>query len=188
MRRPAQVDLLLRAVASEEADPARAAGIRRRDLLPDGKRLRAPADRHVSEGGERRGHRRQDRPQDDARDGDKVRHTTRDRLPPLQLLQGRRRRDLRERHRARLLRRRPVAEDGHRRHGVQAILGEGVLRADLRLQQQGDRRMEHVEETGHGPADDPARPAPGEDARRRDPLSFTAIWAGSTSTRHGRTA
>ena len=30
---------------------------------------------------------------------------------------------LRERHRARLLRRRAVAEDGHRRHGVQAALG-----------------------------------------------------------------
>ena len=48
--------------------------------------------------------------------------TPRDRLPQVQLVQGRRRRDVRERHRARLRRRRAVAEDGHRRHRVQAAL------------------------------------------------------------------
>ena len=81
---------------------------------------------------------------------------------------------------------RPVAEDGHRRHGAQAILGEGVLRADLRVRQQGDRHVEHVDEPRHGPTDGPARPVPSEDARRRDPLSCTATWAGSASTRRGR--
>ena len=111
----------LRARASQGADQARAARPRVAEIfgrLPNG--VRPPAGRHGAAGRGRRPHRGQDGAQDDARDGPALRHPPRERLPQVQLVQGRRRRGLRERARPRLRGGRPVAEDGHRRHGVQA--------------------------------------------------------------------
>ena len=141
MRRPREVHLLLRARASRKAHQARALGGRCGDLLSHSERLRPQADSHVPAGRARRPHRRQDRAQDDARDGDPLRHPPRNRLPPLQLVQGRRREGLRERAGPGLRGRRPMAEDGHRRDRVQMLLRQGVPRAGLRLRQPRDRRM-----------------------------------------------
>ena len=57
---------------------------------------------------------------------------------------------------------------GHRRHGVQAALGQGVLRAGVRLRQQGDRGLVDLRQPRHGAAGAPARPAAGEAARGGD--------------------
>ena len=83
-----EVDLLLRAGAPAEADPARAARRRGRDILAHRQRLRAPADSHVPARRAGRGRGRQDRAQDDARDGHPVRDTPPGLPPPVQLLQG----------------------------------------------------------------------------------------------------
>ena len=61
-----------------------------------------------------------------ARDGHKLRHKARDRLPQVQLLQGRRRRDLREPARPRLLGRRAVGKLGTDVTEVQAEGGQGL--------------------------------------------------------------
>ena len=161
MRRAGALDVLLRAGASQEADQARAVGRRQGDILPHAQRVRAPPGRDVPARRARRAHRRQDRAQDDARDGDKLRHTPRDRLPQVQLLQGSGRRDLRERARPRLRRRRPVAEDGHRRHRVQVLVRQGIPRAGLRLRQRRDRRLVDIRVAEHGAA--------GRDARHAHP-------------------
>ena len=87
----------------------------RRDLLAHRQRLRAPADGDVPQGGRGGRDSRQDRAQDDARDGDPLRHQTRDGLPQVQLVQGRRRQDVRERDREGFRRRGPVAEAGNGR-------------------------------------------------------------------------
>ena len=139
-----EVHLLLRAVAPGQADAPGAARGGRGDLHAHRERLRPQAGGHVPARRAWRARCRQDRAQDHARDGDSLRDTPRDRLPPLQLLQGRRRRDVREHRGARLLRRRPVAEDGNRRDGVQAALGQGLLRARVRLREQGDRGVVDV--------------------------------------------
>ena len=133
--------------------------------------MRPPPDSHVPARRAGSRHSRQDRAEDDARDGHKLRHPPRDRLPQVQLVQGEGRQDVRERHRARLRGRRALGEDGHRRHRVQAALGQGVLRPRLRLREQGDRRLVRIYAPEHGPATRVARPAPGEDARRVGPHS-----------------
>ncbi len=130
--------------AGQGADQAGALGQGDRDLLALAERLRAPPDSDVPPGRGRRRHRRQDRSQDDARNRDKLRHTPGNGLPQVQLLQGRGRQDLRERAGARLQGGRAVAEARHRRHRVQAEMGQGVPRARLRLRKQGDRGMVHI--------------------------------------------
>lgn len=60
----------------------------RRDLLAHCQRLRAPADSDVPQGGRGGRDSRQDRAQDDARDGDPLRYQARDGLPQAQLVQG----------------------------------------------------------------------------------------------------
>lgn len=104
-----EVDLLLRAGAPAEADQARAARRRGRDILAHRQRLRAPADSHVPARRAGRGRGRQDRAQDDARDGHPVRDTPPGLPPPVQLLQGARGEHVRERHREGLRRRGAVA-------------------------------------------------------------------------------
>ena len=44
----------------------------------------------------------------------------------------------------------------------------GSLRASVQLRQQGDRGVVDVDQSQHAPADIPARPAAGENARGRD--------------------
>ena len=70
MHRAYQVDILLRVRASQEADQIGVLGGRRRDLFAQRQRLRVPADSHVPARGKERTYRRQDRAQDDARDGE----------------------------------------------------------------------------------------------------------------------
>ena len=119
MRRAQAVDLLLRPRAPAEAHAPRAPGGGRRDLLAHRQRLRAPADSDVPQGGRGGRDSRQDRAQDDARDGDSLRDQTRDGPPRVQLVQGRRRQNVRERDREGFRRRGPVAEAGDGRHRVQ---------------------------------------------------------------------
>lgn len=137
----------------------------RRNILEDRERMRPQAGGHVPARRAGRGHRRQERAQDDARDGHQLRDPPRDRLSQAQLVQGRGRRDVRKRHRPGLRRRRPLGEDGHRRHRVQAALGQGLLRAHLRLRQQGDRRPAGVAAPQHGPTDRATRPDAFREAR-----------------------
>ena len=148
---------------------AGAMGGGRRDLLPHRQRVWPQADSHVPARRAGRAHSRQDRAQDDARDGRQLRDPARDRPPQVQLLQGRGGADVRERYRVRLRGGRAVAEDGHRRDRVQAAVGQGLLRAGLRLREQGDRRMVDLAAPRHGPAARAPRPAAGEEARGRRP-------------------
>lgn len=76
---------------------------------------------------------RQDRAQDDTRDGDSLRYQTRDGLPQVQLVQGRRRQDVRERDREGFRRRGPVAEAGNGRHRVQGGGRQGLQGSDAGL-------------------------------------------------------
>ena len=88
MRRPGEVELLLRAVAPEGPHQARALGGRRRDILAHRQRVRPQADRHVPARRAGRAHSLQDDAEDDARDGHQLRDPPRDRLPQVQLVQG----------------------------------------------------------------------------------------------------
>ena len=124
----------------------------RRDLLAHRQRLRAPADSDVPQGGRGGRDSRQDRAQDDARDGDSLRYQTRDGLPQVQLVQGRRRQDVRERDREGFRRRGPVAEAGNGRHRVQGGGRQGLLGPDAGLLHQGDRGERHIDHARHGPA------------------------------------
>ncbi len=90
----------------------------RRDLLAHRQRLRAPDDSDVPQGGRGGRDSRQDRARDDTRDVDSLRYQARDGLPQVQLVQGRRRRDVRERDREGFRRRGPVAEAGNIRTGA----------------------------------------------------------------------
>ena len=113
----------------------------RRDLLAHRQRLRAPADSDVPQGGRGGRDSRQDRAQDDARDGDSLRYQTRDGLPQVQLVQGRRRQNVRERDREGFRRRGPVAEAGNIRTGA------GSTARLVHIQARGRRhRPEHVQE------------------------------------------
>ena len=105
----------------------------RRDLLAHCQRLRAPADSDVPQGGRGGRDSRQDRARDDARDVDSLRYQTRDGLPQVQLVQGRRRQDVRERDREGFRRRGPVAEAGNGRHRVQGGGRQGLLGPDAGL-------------------------------------------------------
>ena len=141
----------------------------RRDLLAHRQRLRAPADSDVPQGGRGGRDSRQDRAQDDARDGDPLRHQTRDGLPQVQLVQGRRRQDVRERDREGFRRRGPVAEAGNGRHRVQGGGRQGLLGPDAGLLHQGDRGERHIDHDRHGPAGEDARRAAAQDPRGRRP-------------------
>lgn len=155
------------AQAAEGPDAPRATGGGGRGLLPNAQRMRPQADRHVPARRAGREHRRQDGAEDDARDGDPLRDQARKALPPIQLLQGLGRPDVREHAGAGLLRRGPLAEDGHRRHRVPPAVGQGVLRAGLRPLHQGDSRLVDLREPEHGPAGRAARRAGREDAQGR---------------------
>lgn len=85
-------------------------------------------------------------------DGFEARHPSRDRLPQIQLVQGSRRRGVRERVRLRLLRGRSVVEDGRRRHRVQVLVRQGPPRSGLRLWEQGDRGALRLGEPDPGAA------------------------------------
>lgn len=177
-----EVDLLLRAGAPAEADQARAARRRGRDILAHRQRLRAPADSHVPARRAGRGRGRQDRAQDDARDGHPVRDTPPGLPPPVQLLQGARGGHVRERHREGLRRRGAVAEARHRRHRVQGRRRQGLLGPGARLLHEGDRGERHIDLAGPRPAAQDARPAPRGPAGRGGTRPCTRTWAGSTST------
>ena len=149
MRRAGALDLLLRAGASKESPPGPSCGRRQGDILrPTGA---GTADRPMP--ARRRSASSPTRPcLKMMGDGPALRHTARDRLPQVQLVAEGGREDLRERARPRLRRRRPVAEDGHRRHRVQVLVRQGLPRADLRLRQRGNRRLVDIRVAEHGAA------------------------------------
>lgn len=141
----------------------------RRDLLAHCQRLRAPADSDVPQGGRGGRDSRQDRARDDARDVDSLRYQTRDGLPQVQLVQGRRRQDVRERDREGFRRRGPVAEAGNGRHRVQGGGRQGLLGPDAGLLHQGDCGERHIDHARHGPAGQDARRAAVQDPRGAAP-------------------
>ena len=65
--------------------------------------------------------------EDDARDGVALRHTPREGLPQVQLLQGIRGTKLRQHHRPRLQGDRPLAENGYRRTEFKLSFGKAYL-------------------------------------------------------------
>lgn len=102
----------------------------RRDLLAHRQRLRAPTDSDVHHGGRGGSDSRQDRAQDDARDGDSLRYQTRNGLPQVQLVQGRRRQDVRERDREGFRRRAPWRKLGTFGPGLAAQHGSYTSRLE----------------------------------------------------------
>ena len=144
----------------------------RRDLLAYRQWLRAPADSDVPHGGRGGRDSRQDRAQDDARDGDSLRYQTRDGLPQVQLVQGRHRQDVRERVREVFQRRGPVAEAGNGRHRVQGGGRQGLLGPDAGLLHQGDLGERHID-----------APVMGQQVRMLDEL-LSKIPEGAAPTMH----
>lgn len=144
----------------------------RRDLLAYRQWLRAPADSDVPHGGRGGRDSRQDRAQDDARDGDSLRYQTRDGLPQVQLVQGRHRQDVRERVREVFQRRGPVAEAGIGRHRVQGGGRQGLLGPDAGLLHQGDLGERHID-----------APVMGQQVRMLDEL-LSKIPEGAAPTMH----
>lgn len=102
----------------------------RRDLLAHRQWLRASADSDVHHGGRGGSDSRQDRAQDDARDGDSLRYQTRNGLPQVQLVQGRRRQDVRERDREGFRRRAPWRKLGTFGPGLAAQHGSYTSRLE----------------------------------------------------------
>ena len=186
-RRPLQVELLLRAGSSQERRPGQSCGARvARDLrraperasvtgrwpwslrAVDGARI---ADKTVLE--------------DDARDGATLRHPPRDRRTTgTAPTRGTRRRELRERRSARDFEAdRPLAEDGHRRHRVQAAPS---ARPTSRPCTTSAARRSSRGRSRSAPASPSRRrcsPCSWRRSRRARAPSCTPTWAGSASTR-----